>query len=245
VSTSEVVEPGGTVVLRLAAVMTASQARLLASPELMAGIEAFRRRPGPPVRNHLLATRRNHHPGRRPPRPRRLWDGIPNGVSGILSTAMTSAGEIITETVLGFGGMICGPGRMILQPVERLACAALPGSGPACLEPGVGEALTCMGELLSDQADGAFPLPLGPVRGVGSLGGLGHCLLRRRDDSAAALPFRLVPGVRQRRSPSPRAGPGPQLCSSRPASVSCPRISHAVDAAIFTPRPASSPWILR
>jgi hypothetical protein len=23
------------------------------------------------------------------------------------------------------------------------------------------------------------------------------------------------------------------------------RISHAVDAAIFTPRPASSPWILR
>jgi hypothetical protein len=36
-----VVEPDGTVVLRPAAVMTKSQARLLANPELMAEIDAF------------------------------------------------------------------------------------------------------------------------------------------------------------------------------------------------------------
>jgi hypothetical protein len=41
-----VVEPDGTVVLRPAAVMTKSQARLLASPELMAKIDAFAANPG-------------------------------------------------------------------------------------------------------------------------------------------------------------------------------------------------------
>jgi hypothetical protein len=41
-----VVEPDGTVVLRPAAVMTRSQARLLASPELMAQIDAFAADPG-------------------------------------------------------------------------------------------------------------------------------------------------------------------------------------------------------
>lgn len=41
-----VVEADGTVVLRPAAVMTVSQARLLASPDLMAGIDAFAAAPG-------------------------------------------------------------------------------------------------------------------------------------------------------------------------------------------------------
>lgn len=41
-----VVEPDGTVVLRPATVMTTSQARLLASPELMAEIDAFAAEPG-------------------------------------------------------------------------------------------------------------------------------------------------------------------------------------------------------
>jgi len=41
-----VVEPDGTVVLRPAAVMTVSQARLLAKPELMEDIDAFAADPG-------------------------------------------------------------------------------------------------------------------------------------------------------------------------------------------------------
>ena len=41
-----VVEPDGTVVLRPATVMTKSQARLLANPELMAQIDAFAADPG-------------------------------------------------------------------------------------------------------------------------------------------------------------------------------------------------------
>ena len=53
----------------------------------------------------------------------------------------------------------------------------------------MGEALTCLGELLFDQAAGAFLPPLGPGRGIGSLVGLGHRLLSRRDDPAAALPL--------------------------------------------------------
>ena len=45
-----VVEPDGTVVLRPAAVMTASQARLLARPDVMAEIDAFAADPGRGVR---------------------------------------------------------------------------------------------------------------------------------------------------------------------------------------------------
>jgi hypothetical protein len=39
-----------------------------------------------------------------------------------------------------------------------------------------------------------------------------------------------------------QAGPDRRGAGSIPAFL---RISHAVDAAAFTPRPASSPWILR
>ncbi len=46
-----VVEPDGTIVLRRAAVMTASQARLLANPGLMADIDEFAANPDAGVRH--------------------------------------------------------------------------------------------------------------------------------------------------------------------------------------------------
>ena|ERR1017187_5248694 len=81
------------------------------------------------------------------------------------------------------------PGRLFLQPVERLSDPALPGDGAASPELGGGEVATGGGELLLGPAHGIFLLLLGAGRGADGL--VSGCLfaLSRSDGLAALFPL--------------------------------------------------------
>jgi hypothetical protein len=103
--------------------------------------------------------------------------------------------------------------RLPAEPVEGVLCHALGGCGPASPGPGIGEALTCFGQLFLDPPGGAQLFLLRRAGGVSSEAGICQRPLSV-SDGPAALAFGPRRGVLGSR-PGCRLGRRPGTCAGR------------------------------